>query len=129
MEKLKLVILKMFADSSNLKINSRAFTDLIIKGAKEVEKTYGPVYTVRYIKYALEFEAKKIGEKPAEDIKTLDQLVEYLVSKSDKYPDYQNTVSYARIKAENELQGQSGAGTQITLMTFTRKVLEAQKVK
>lgn len=64
----------------------RALTEIAVNGAKEEERTYGPVFTVRFIKYALWFIAQRTGEKPTEDIKTLSQLTEYLISKSDKYP-------------------------------------------
>ncbi|MEM2985134.1 MAG: hypothetical protein QXL24_07925, partial [Candidatus Jordarchaeaceae archaeon] len=64
----------------------RTFTELAMEGVREVEKMYGPVFTVKYIRYALWFIAQKIGEEPPQDVETIDQLKEYLISKADKYP-------------------------------------------
>ncbi|MEM3594185.1 MAG: hypothetical protein QXS27_05630, partial [Candidatus Jordarchaeaceae archaeon] len=79
-------------------------------------------------KNALKFEAKKIGEEPPVDIKTLEQLVEYLVSKADRYPHY-CTVFYAQVKTENEFQGQTGAGTHIEVMSLTKKLVNTSDIK
>ena len=88
---------------------------------REIEKLYGPVFATLLIKYALQFIAQRIGEKPPEDIKTLDQLVNYLLSKTDKYPLPINACCYAQLKAENELQGQTGTTQRVTTTDFQRK--------
>ncbi len=108
---------------------SRPITEIIINGVKEIEKTYGPVFTTRFIKHALEFEAQRIGEKPPEDIKTLNDLLEYLVSKSDKYPTPYCTTVYAQFKTENEFQGRTGAGTRIGHLGAARSMSETLSVK
>jgi len=99
-------------------------TAIIISGLKEEEKTYGPVFPTRFIKHALEFEAQKIGEKPPQNIKDLDQLAEYLVSKSDKYPTPYCSILYAQYKTENEFQGQTGAGTRVGHIGAIRGISE-----
>lgn len=114
---------KMFGEDLQELFNPRVYTELILGGIKGEERIYGPVFTARLVKYALEFIASKTGEKPPEDIKTLDQLKEYLFSKSDKYPSYL-VVVYAQIEAENDFQGRTGAGTRIEMMSMTRSGLQ-----
>jgi hypothetical protein len=99
-------------------------TTIIISGVKEIEKTYGPVFTTRFIKHALDFVAQKTGEKPPQNIKDLDQLAKYLVSKSDKYPTPYCSTLYAQYKTENELQGQTGAGTRVGHLGAIRGISE-----
>ncbi|MFB0561205.1 MAG: hypothetical protein ACETWM_08315 [Candidatus Lokiarchaeia archaeon] len=96
-----------------------------IVGIREQEKLYGPAYTTRLIKYALQFEAQRIGEEPTEDINTLDQLTEYIVSKTDKYPTPNCVVMCAQLKAENDFQGQTGAATRVGEMGFHREFVQS----
>ncbi|MEM3587076.1 MAG: hypothetical protein QXO71_07150 [Candidatus Jordarchaeaceae archaeon] len=114
---------KMFGEDLQNLFDPKAFTELIMAGVKGEEKIYGPVFTTQMIKYALDFSAQKIGEKPSEEIKNLDQLKEYLFSKADKYPPYL-VVTYARIKTENLFQGQTGAGTRIEMMNISKDGLQ-----
>ncbi|MEM2145098.1 MAG: hypothetical protein QW279_07040 [Candidatus Jordarchaeaceae archaeon] len=114
---------KMFGEDLRDLFDPKAFTELIMAGIKGEEKIYGPVFTTQIIKYALDFSAQKIEEKPPEDIKTLDQLKEYLFSKADKYPPYL-IVTYAQIKTENLFQGRTGAGTRIEMMNLSRNGLQ-----
>lgn len=107
----------------------RRFIELALKGLREVEKTYGPIFTVRFIKYALWFIAQKIGENPTQDIKTLDQLAEYLISISDKYLTPYCACTYAQVRTEYELQGRAGAGTRIEVMDISRNVAKVQDSK
>lgn len=90
-------------------------------GIKAQEKLFGPVFPTRLIKYALHFVTQRIGEKPPEDIKTLEQLAEYLLSKADKYPTPYCALMYAQYKTENDLQGQTGAATRVAEMGFHRE--------
>nr|MDO8082135.1 hypothetical protein [Candidatus Freyarchaeota archaeon] len=108
---------------------ARQLTELIMSGLKEVENTYGPVFARRFIKHALKFIAEKIGEKPPEDIKTLDQLKEYLISKSNVYPTSYSAAAYAQWRTENELQGQTGAGTQIGTIGSARSISDKPGLK
>ncbi len=100
----------------------RTFTEMAIGGIREVEKMYGPVFTVKYIEYALWFIAQKTGEEPPNDIKTLDKLVEYLISISDKYPTPYCACTYAQVKTENLFQGRAGAGTRVAARGITAPV-------
>lgn len=98
----------------------RALLDAFMMGLKESEKFYGPSYTSKTIKWSLEFIARKIGEKPPEDIKDLNQLVEYLISKSNKYSSPANAVYYANLRFETFLEGQVGVGTRVTSTSISR---------
>nr|MDO8082940.1 hypothetical protein [Candidatus Freyarchaeota archaeon] len=125
MSELKLSDFKMFKAPYELP-DSRAVIGAQIVGIREQEKLFGTVYSFRLIKYALQFEARKIGEEPTEDIKTLDQLAEYLVSKSDKYPTPNCVLMCAQLKVENELQGRTGAATRVGEMGFHRTFVKSQ---
>ncbi|MEM3525960.1 MAG: hypothetical protein QXV37_00975 [Candidatus Jordarchaeaceae archaeon] len=103
--------------------NPKKLIELAIKGAIEEEKTYGPVFRDLYIKYALQYAAKKFGETPKGEIKTLDQILEFLVSISDRHPDALNAVVYSGSKAESELQGRSGAAARIGLMGLSKNLV------
>lgn len=102
----------------------RALTELVLNGIREEEKMYGPVFTTRFINHALQFVAQKIDDEAPSDIKNLDQLLEFLVSKSDKYPTPYCALTYAQTKTENEFQGQTGAGTHLETRSISREVAE-----
>ncbi|MGQ9723570.1 MAG: hypothetical protein ACUVXA_19895 [Candidatus Jordarchaeum sp.] len=89
----------------------KLLTEFVIEGYKAVEKTYGPVYTTNFIKYALRFVKMKVGEEPVEEIKTLDQLRDYLASLSDKYSFPYCAAVYAQFNVENLLEGRIGAAS------------------
>ncbi|WXG42196.1 MAG: hypothetical protein WED07_15765 [Candidatus Freyarchaeum deiterrae] len=125
MAELKTSDFKMFKAPYELP-DPRAVIGMQIVGIKEQEKLFGTVYSFRLIKYAVQFEAKRIGEDPPEDIKTLDQLAEYLVSKSDKNPTPNCVLMYAQLKVENELQGRTGAATRVGEMGFHRTFVKNQ---
>ncbi|WXG42015.1 MAG: hypothetical protein WED07_14850 [Candidatus Freyarchaeum deiterrae] len=122
MSELKISDFKMLEKAPYTKPLPKNSIELIIKGSIEQEKTYGPIFSDLYIKHALRFAAKKYGETPKEAIKTLDQLIEYLVSVSDKHPDAANAAVYAGLKAESDIQGKSGAGIRVGLIGFFRSL-------
>jgi hypothetical protein len=103
--------------------------ELLIKGMIEEEKTYGPIYRDLLIKHALRFVAQKYGETPKEAIKTLDQLIGYLVSISDKHPGAANAAIYGGLKAESDLEGKSGAGIRVGLIGFSGNVKKKPSAK
>nr|MDO8082060.1 hypothetical protein [Candidatus Freyarchaeota archaeon] len=109
----------------------RANIELIMKGLKQAEKVYGPVFTANFIKYALLFVARKYGEEPPEDIKTLDQFKEYIILVSDKYPlACYHVILYAQIKVENELEGSSGVvGTRMFHTGLAKSILDVSVIK
>jgi hypothetical protein len=115
---------KMFEKAPYEQPDSRGFTEVIIDGIKEEEKVLGKVFTATLIKYALRAAAKLSLEEPSKDIKTLDELAEYLVSKSDKYPPYY-IVIWAQFVTENKLEGHLGAGERVMDMGISKKVLES----
>jgi hypothetical protein len=98
--------------------------DAQLLGFREQEKLFGPVFVTRLIKHALRFMAQRIGEEPPEDIKTFDQLAEYLLSKTDKYPLPNCAGYYGQIKTENELQGLTGATYRVGEMGFHKKYVK-----
>ena len=117
---------KMFEKAPYELPDPRALTPLIMKALGEVEKTYGPVFTTRIINYTLHLVAEKYEEKPAENINTLEQLKEYLITLSEKHPTCYSLLTYAQAKTENDLQGQIGAGTQVEMLDVSRRIAEGQ---
>nr|MDO8076104.1 hypothetical protein [Candidatus Freyarchaeota archaeon] len=115
---------KMFDKAPYEYPEPKATVEFLLRGVREEEKTYGPVFTTRFIKHSLDFLSRKIGEKPPEDIKNLDQLAEYLISVADKYPTPYNVVPYAQPKTESELEGQIAAGTHLETMTITKTMVD-----
>ncbi|WXG42200.1 MAG: hypothetical protein WED07_15785 [Candidatus Freyarchaeum deiterrae] len=107
---------------------ARPFTEFLIKGLKEVEMMYGHVFTIRFIKHAVEFIFRKVGDKPSCNIENLEQLAEYVISKADKYPTPYAMVPYAQAKTENELQGYSGAGTTMEMVALSEDVAQGSKI-
>jgi hypothetical protein len=100
----------------------KLLTPLVISGYKAVEKTFGPVYAPNFIKYALQFIKQKIGEEPPKDIKTLDQLTDYLVSVSGKYPFPYCAADFAQFNVENLFEGKIGASSMEMGWSFAKDV-------
>ncbi len=119
----------MFEKPPYEKIDKKALVDIMIKGMKDQEKMYGPVFTAKIIKNSLEFLAQKTGEPQPQGIKDLDQLENYLSSETIKYDKPICALSYAQIKTENELQGQTGAGTFLQAIGVTKKMVDISTIK
>nr|MDO8080509.1 hypothetical protein [Candidatus Freyarchaeota archaeon] len=113
---------KMFGKAPYEQVDSRVFTEVIIDGIRNEEKIYGPVFTATLIKYALRAVAKLTGEEPSKEIKTLDELAEYLISKSDKYPPYY-IVIWAQFVTEKKLEGHLGAGERVMDIGISKRVM------
>jgi hypothetical protein len=111
---------KMFENAPYELPDAKTLIDAHLVGIRAQEKLFGPVFPTRLIKYALHFLAQRIGEEPPGDIKTIEQLAEYLLSKTDKYPTPYCSLMYAQYKTENDLQGQTGAATRVAEMGFHR---------
>jgi hypothetical protein len=114
----------MFEKAPYAQADPRACTELVITGAKDVEKLYGPAYSAEVIKYALKAVAARTGEEPPQDIKTLSQLTDYLVSKSGKLqtPPY-FLAHWAVYVTEKKLEGSLGAGYRMAERAEFLKVL------
>ena len=127
MPETKISDFKMFEKAPYELPDSKALIGTHLFAFKELEKLYGPVVSTLLIKHALQFIAQKIGENPPEDIKTLEQLANYLLSKTDKYPLPNNAFCYGQIKAENELQGRTGTTQRVSGMGYYRNYAKSQK--
>ncbi|MEM2146053.1 MAG: hypothetical protein QW279_11880, partial [Candidatus Jordarchaeaceae archaeon] len=78
------------------------------------------------IKYALKAVAKLCSVEPPKDIKTLDELAEYIISTSDKYPPYY-IVIWAQFVTENKLEGHLGAGERVMDMGIADRMMKLGK--
>jgi len=115
---------KMFEPSPFEPPDIVSFVGLAISALKEEEKTYGPVFSTKLVKYALEYESQQTGEETPNGIQNLDQLAEYLMSKSAQHPKAYHSIVYAQFKTENEFQGQTGAGTRVGAIGLSRSVMK-----
>lgn len=104
--------------------NPKKSLELALRAISEEEKTYGPVFREKYIEYALQFVSQRLGETPEKDIKTIDQLMEYLISIADKHPNVVNVILYAGLKAESYIMGRSGALTRVGLIGYFKNIEE-----
>ncbi len=123
---------KMVYRAPDETLDPKVFTESNIAGMKLVENVYGPVFTVRAIRHALDFLEKKTGEKSSQDVKDLAQLKDYIISKLDKYPAAYCAITYSQVKTESELQGRTGAGTSIEMIDRAKaaqKELAAKSTK
>jgi hypothetical protein len=118
MTELKTSDFRMFEKIPTTEPDLRSYTTLVVQGLGAEEKLYGPVFTTRLVKHALQYVAQNYGEKTPEDIKTLEQLGEYLIKLSEKHHTAYQIFGYAQFKTENELQGQSGAGARMGSVGF-----------
>jgi hypothetical protein len=116
----------MLEKPSPKSFDPKALMNAHVIGVKEQEKIYGPVFTSRLVEHALRFAAQRIGEKPPENIKTVEQVAQYLLSKIDKYPTPQCAIMYAQYKTEKELQGQAGTGRRLGEIGWQRKSIETR---
>lgn len=120
---------KMFEKAPYETPDFKLLTELVMDGYKAVEKTYGPVYTTNFIKHALQFISQKIGEEPPNDIKTLDQLTEYLVSVTDKYPFAHCAAVFAQFNVENLFEGKIGAASMEMGWSFAKDVDKTKSIE
>lgn len=77
---------------------------------EEIAKMYGPIFTRMATQYALEFESKKLKEKPPENIQGLDATTNYIIANLNRYPTGQCALVYGLNRAESNLQGFSSSG-------------------
>lgn len=117
----------MFEKAPYDKPDSRALTEAILNGIKEEERIYGPYFTSTFIKYALKGVSRITGEPQPENIKTLDQLQDYLFSKTNNLPvPLHFLVLWAQFVTDKKFEGALAAGTQLMYKGVTKKVAESE---
>jgi hypothetical protein len=91
-------------------IDFKALLDFSIVYIQNEEKMYGPVYGRMAKRYAMQFVAKRLGEKPPEGSEDWDwsRIKEYLNKNLERYPYIFNALLYAMGKTEATLQGATG---------------------
>jgi hypothetical protein len=75
-----------------------------------MQRFYGLVFIKMMVRFAVEFEAKMIGDSSPPQVETIQECKEYIINNLEKYPDGFASIVYGIIKAENTLQGGTGAG-------------------
>ncbi len=126
MKELEISDFTMFEKAPYEAPDPKAVIELHIVGPKEREKVYGPAFTAEFIKYALQTVAKQTGKNPPEDIKTLDQLKEYLISKAETLPvPPYYIIVWAQYVTDKKFEGSLAAGTRIMYKGLTQKIAES----
>ena len=121
---------KMFERAPYEKIDERAEMELVTSDAKDVEKIYGRVFTVKVIEYALKTVERLAGEKPGKEITSLDELKEYLLSISGKLPMPSYYVMFwAQYIADKKLEGALGAGYHVSHAGLAKKAMSSDGIK
>jgi hypothetical protein len=117
---------KMFNRTPYEQPDTSTVMEIIMGGIKDEEKLYGPVFTARVIKYALQALASQTGKEPSENIETLDQLKEHLLSKSEKlaFPPYY-ILLWAEFVTAKKFEGSLGAGYRISHRGIIKTVAES----
>nr|MDO8081243.1 hypothetical protein [Candidatus Freyarchaeota archaeon] len=128
MSEFKISDFKMLEKAPYEKMDTRSNMELFIRGAKDKEKVYGPAFTVKFIKYALMGASRQTGENPPEDIKTLDQLKEYLISISEKLPlPPYFLLIWAQFVTDKKFEGSQAVGTQLVFRGFAEGEMESDR--
>ncbi|MBS7251786.1 MAG: hypothetical protein KIH08_14530 [Candidatus Freyarchaeota archaeon] len=92
---------------------------------EETAKLYGPIFTRMVSEYALQFLAEKLGESPPNDVRGLEAVTNYILGNLDRYPRGFNSLIYGIAKAENKLQGSTGAGARRAAYSAIKTILES----
>lgn len=119
---------KMFKKTPYELPDVRVFIRMIRSGIKINEELYGQAYTSTVIKYALRAVAKLTGETPPQDIKTLEQLEDCLVSKLDALR-AMYIIIWAQFVTIKKLEGSLGVGHRFLDMGIFKNVMENTKGK
>ncbi|MEM3585804.1 MAG: hypothetical protein QXO71_00655 [Candidatus Jordarchaeaceae archaeon] len=126
MPELKISNFKMFEKAPYDKLNLKNLIEMHIAGAKEREKIYGPAFTTEFIKYVLKIVTKETGKNPPEGIKTIDQLKDYLITKTEELSSAPYLILIgAEFVIDKKFEGSLAVGTQLMYKGITRKAAEA----
>ena len=101
--------------------NHELVLDHLIRQIEGSGKLYGPAFVRMAVRFAVEFEAGKLGEDPP-DIETLDDLKKYLLDNFERYPFCYCPAIYGLVKAESTFQGAPGSDTRRTAVEFAKKM-------
>jgi hypothetical protein len=92
-------------------VDPKAATELLLEGAKDMERLYGPAFTAKVIRHALKATRAKTREELPQNIKSLGELSTCLISKSNKLqtPPY-HLADWTLNVTEKKLEGSLGVG-------------------
>jgi len=99
-------------------------TMFISAAVKVIDGLFGPAFTRMISKYALDFEYKKTGEKPPENIENIDEAVKYITECKDKYPRSYNCLIYGIAKTEKMFEGSTASGAKNLAYNAIKKIIE-----
>lgn len=108
----------------DVETDKQALTFLVKYAADETSKIYGPIFNRMAAEHAVRFEAEKLGEKPPENITTLDEATDYIMRNLNKYPRGYNSLMYAIGKVEAKLQGATGAAAKRTAFSAMKSIIK-----
>ncbi|MHA1645302.1 MAG: hypothetical protein ACTSV0_09745 [Candidatus Freyarchaeota archaeon] len=105
--------------------NSQALVLVVKTAVEETAKIYGSAFTRMVLKYALEFEAVKLNEKPPENLTDLEEITNYIVENLERYPGGYNALIYGIGKADSRLEGATGAGAKRAAYSAMKSIIES----
>nr|MDO8083093.1 hypothetical protein [Candidatus Freyarchaeota archaeon] len=92
--------------------------------AEETAKLYGSIFTRMVSKYALQFEAEKLKEKPQENIQGLEAVTNYILANLKRYPRGYCALIYGMAKADIKFWGSTGAGSRRAAYSAMKSIFE-----
>ncbi len=105
--------------------DSQTITLVAKTAVEETAKLYGPIFTRMVSEYALQFEAEKLGENTPDNVRGLEAVTNYILANLDRYPRGFNSLIYGIAKADNKLQGSTGAGARRAAYSAIKSILES----
>jgi hypothetical protein len=105
-------------------LDSKSILQFLKSAVKEQENVYGPVFSKMVAKYATEFEAKKAGDDNPPVIENIDQCINYILEKNQKYADGVSAIPYGIAKTEKILEGGIGSGARTAAKDAMKRLAE-----
>jgi len=91
---------------------------------KVIDSLFGPAFTRMISRYALEFESQKTGEEPPENILSVDEVINYLKERRERYPKFYNSLIYGIAKTEKMFEGSTASGAKNLASNAIKKMIE-----
>ncbi|WXG44942.1 MAG: hypothetical protein WED04_13085 [Promethearchaeati archaeon SRVP18_Atabeyarchaeia-1] len=110
--------------STKLIVDSKSILQFLKSAVKEQESFYGPVFSKMVAKYAVEYEARKVGDNTPPSVENIDQCVSYILDKNQKYADGISAIPYGIARTEKMLQGGIGPGARNAAKDAMKRLAE-----
>ncbi|MEM3587422.1 MAG: hypothetical protein QXO71_08895, partial [Candidatus Jordarchaeaceae archaeon] len=92
---------------------------------EETGKMYGPIFMEMVSKFALEFEARRLNEKPPENTQGLNAVFNYIMANLDRYPYGFNSLIYGLVRTQKELEGSIAVASKRASKIAMKNILQS----